>query len=199
MIDKSVDALTLAAGTKGYAFVDIRPRVRRNKDDRPSTSSSRSKKARASTSNASTSSATPARSTKSSAAKSGLVEGDAFNRVLINRSRSRIRGLGFFKKVEINGRAGRVGRPHRSERRSRRTIDRRILGQRGLLVRRQHRRRRQPDGKELARPRSVPAPASLDLEHPSTSRPALHGAVLPRPQHVGRFRPLQHALDVTTS
>jgi outer membrane protein insertion porin family len=35
-----------------------------------------------------------------------LVEGDAFNRVLINRSRSRIRGLGYFKKVEITEEPG---------------------------------------------------------------------------------------------
>ena len=35
-----------------------------------------------------------------------MVEGDAFNRVLINRSRSRIRGLGFFKKVEITEEPG---------------------------------------------------------------------------------------------
>src|SRR6202007_1403709 len=30
-----------------------------------------------------------------------LTEGDAFNRVLVDRSRTRIRGLGFFKDVDI--------------------------------------------------------------------------------------------------
>ena len=35
-----------------------------------------------------------------------LVEGDAFNRVLVDRSRTRIRGLGFFKDVEVKNMPG---------------------------------------------------------------------------------------------
>jgi outer membrane protein insertion porin family len=106
MIDKSVDALTLAAGTKGYAFVDIRPRVRRNKDERtvdvvfkieegPRVYIERINIV----GNTRTLDKVIRREIR-------LVEGDAFNRVLINRSRSRIRGLGFFKKVEINEEPG---------------------------------------------------------------------------------------------
>ncbi len=106
MIDKSVDALTLAAGTKGYAFVDIRPRVRRNKDDRtvdvvfkieegPRVYIERINIV----GNTRTLDKVIRREIR-------LVEGDAFNRVLENRSRSRIRGLGFFKKVEITEEPG---------------------------------------------------------------------------------------------
>jgi outer membrane protein insertion porin family len=106
MIDKSVDALTLAAGTKGYAFVDIRPRVRRNKDERtvdvvfkmeegPRVYIERINIV----GNTRTLDKVIRREVR-------LVEGDAFNRVLINRSRSRIRGLGYFKKVEITEEPG---------------------------------------------------------------------------------------------
>jgi outer membrane protein insertion porin family len=106
LIDKSVDALTLAAGTKGYAFVDIRPRVRRNKEDRtvdvvfkmeegPRVYIERINIV----GNTRTLDKVIRREVR-------LVEGDAFNRVLINRSRSRIRGLGYFKKVEINEEPG---------------------------------------------------------------------------------------------
>jgi len=106
LIDKTVDALTLAAGTKGYAFVDIRPRVRRNKEERtvdvvfkieegPRVYIERINIV----GNTRTLDKVIRREVR-------LVEGDAFNRVLINRSRSRIRGLGFFKKVEINEEPG---------------------------------------------------------------------------------------------
>jgi outer membrane protein insertion porin family len=106
LIDKSVDALTTAAGTKGYAFVDIRPRVRRNKEERtvdvvfkieegPRVYIERINIV----GNTRTLDKVIRRELR-------LVEGDAFNRVLINRSRSRIRGLGFFKKVEINEEPG---------------------------------------------------------------------------------------------
>lgn len=106
LIDKSVDALTLAAGTKGYAFVDIRPRVRRNRDDRtvdvvfkveegPRVYIERINIV----GNTRTLDKVIRREIR-------LVEGDAFNRVLINRSRSRIRGLGYFKKVEVNEEPG---------------------------------------------------------------------------------------------
>lgn len=106
LIDKSVDALTLAAGTKGYAFVDIRPRVRRNKEDKtvdvvfkveegPRVYIERVNIV----GNSRTLDKVIRREIR-------LVEGDAFNRVLINRSRSRIRGLGFFKKVEVTEEPG---------------------------------------------------------------------------------------------
>jgi outer membrane protein insertion porin family len=106
LIDKTVDALTLAAGTKGYAFVDIRPRVRRNKEELtvdvvfkieegPRVYIERINIV----GNTRTLDKVIRREIR-------LVEGDAFNRVLVNRSRSRIRGLGYFKKVEITEEPG---------------------------------------------------------------------------------------------
>ncbi len=106
LVDKSVDALTLAAGTRGYAFVDIRPRVRRNKEthtvdvvfkieEGPRVYIERINIV----GNTRTLDKVIRREIR-------LVEGDAFNRVLVNRSRSRIRGLGFFKKVEITEEPG---------------------------------------------------------------------------------------------
>ena len=106
LVDKSVDALTLAAGTKGYAFVDIRPRVRRNKETRTVDvvfkiePGARVYIERINiVGNTRTLDKVIRREIR-------LVEGDAFNRVLVNRSRSRIRGLGFFKKVEITEEPG---------------------------------------------------------------------------------------------
>ena len=45
-----------------------------------------------------------------------LVEGDAFNRVLVDRSRTRIRALGFFKDVDVKNTPGIAAGPHRPDR-----------------------------------------------------------------------------------
>jgi outer membrane protein insertion porin family len=106
LIDKSVDALTFLAGEKGYAFVDIRPRVKRNREDKtvdvvfkveegPRVYVERINI----TGNSRTLDKVIRREIR-------LAEGDAFNRVLLNRSRSRIRGLGFFKSVEVTEEPG---------------------------------------------------------------------------------------------
>jgi outer membrane protein insertion porin family len=106
MIDKSVDALTFLAGEKGYAFVDIRPRVKRNRENQtvdvvfkieegPRVYVERINI----TGNTRTLDKVIRREIR-------LAEGDAFNRVLLNRSRSRIRGLGFFKTVEVTEEPG---------------------------------------------------------------------------------------------
>jgi outer membrane protein insertion porin family len=106
MIDKSVDALTFLAGEKGYAFVDIRPRVKRNREGKtvdvvfkieegPRVYVERINI----TGNTRTLDKVIRREIR-------LAEGDAFNRVLLNRSRSRIRGLGFFKTVEVTEEPG---------------------------------------------------------------------------------------------
>ena len=100
-IDKSIDALTNAAGTKGYAFAEIHPRVRRDRDTHtidvifnidqgPRVYVEKINI----TGNARTEDKVIRREFR-------LVEGDAFNRVLVDRSRTRIKGLGFFKDVTI--------------------------------------------------------------------------------------------------
>jgi outer membrane protein insertion porin family len=100
-IDKSVEALTYAAGTRGFVFIDIRPRVQRNPatktidlfydiQEAPRVYIERINIV----GNTRTRDDVIRREFR-------LAEGDAFNRVLADRSRTRIRALGFFKDVTI--------------------------------------------------------------------------------------------------
>ncbi|MBV9064015.1 MAG: outer membrane protein assembly factor BamA, partial [Alphaproteobacteria bacterium] len=101
LVDKSIDALTNAAGTKGFAFAEIHPRIARNKakhtidvvfdiEQGPRVYIEKINIA----GNTRTLDKVIRREFR-------LVEGDAFNRVLVDRSRTRIRSLGFFKDVDI--------------------------------------------------------------------------------------------------
>jgi outer membrane protein insertion porin family len=101
LIDKSIDALTNAAGTKGYAFAEIHPRIRRDRathtidvifeiDQGPRVYIEKINIV----GNSRTLDKVIRREFR-------LVEGDAFNRVLVDRSRNRIKALGFFKDVDI--------------------------------------------------------------------------------------------------
>lgn len=101
LIEKSIDAMTFTAGTGGYANVDIRPRIDRNPATRtvdvtfevnegPRVFVERINIV----GNTRTLDQVIRRELRVS-------EGDAFNRVLLDRSRARIRSLGFFKNVEI--------------------------------------------------------------------------------------------------
>jgi outer membrane protein insertion porin family len=101
LIEKSIDSMTFTAGTGGYANVDIRPRIERNKETRtvdvtfevnegPRVFVERINIV----GNTRTLDQVIRRELRVS-------EGDAFNRVLLDRSRSRIRSLGFFKNVAI--------------------------------------------------------------------------------------------------
>jgi len=105
-IDDAVDSLTFAAGASGYAFVDVRPQRTRNRDKRtvdvnfvvnegPRVYVERIDVV----GNTQTLDRVIRREVQ-------LVEGDAFNRVLLDRSRNLIRGLGFFKSVEITEKPG---------------------------------------------------------------------------------------------
>jgi outer membrane protein insertion porin family len=100
-IDKSVEALTFAAGTQGFVFIDIRPRVQRNPmtrtidlvyeiDQAPRVYIERINIV----GNVRTRDEVIRREFR-------LAEGDAFNRVLADRSRTRVRALGFFSDVTI--------------------------------------------------------------------------------------------------
>ena len=64
-----------------------------------------------------------------------LVEGDAFNRVLVDRSRTRIRGLGFFKDVDVKNAPG--SQPDRTNLTvdGHRTVDRRAVSRRWAIPR----------------------------------------------------------------
>jgi outer membrane protein insertion porin family len=100
-IEGTIDALTYAAGVAGYAFVDIRPQISVNEetgriditfaiDEGPRVYIDRINIV----GNTQTLDRVIRRELR-------IAEGDAFNRILLDRSRNRIRALGFFKDVTV--------------------------------------------------------------------------------------------------
>jgi len=105
-IDDAVDALTFAAGTEGYAFSDVRPRVRRDRENRKINITFRideGPRVYVERININGNTRTLDRVIRR---EMRLAEGDAFNRVLLSRSRDRIRALGLFANVEVTEEPG---------------------------------------------------------------------------------------------
>lgn len=105
-VEEVIDTLNFAAGTSGYAFVDIQPNIKRNRDEKtvdlvfnvvegPRVYIERIDVV----GNTTTLDYVIRREME-------LVEGDAFNRILLDRSRNRVRALRFFEEVEITERQG---------------------------------------------------------------------------------------------
>jgi outer membrane protein insertion porin family len=105
-VEHSISLLTDAVGNRGYAFVDIKPRVTRNREERtidvafdvaegPQVFVERIDIV----GNVRTLDKVIRREFQ-------LVEGDAFNTTRMQRSQLRIKTLGFFKKVEVNNTPG---------------------------------------------------------------------------------------------
>jgi outer membrane protein insertion porin family len=100
-VQKAIDALTNAAGTKGYAFADVRPRLKHNPKTRTidlGFEIVQGPRVYIEKINISGNTRTLDKVIRRQFRQQ---EGDAFNRVLIDRSRTRIRGLGFFKAVDV--------------------------------------------------------------------------------------------------
>ena len=100
-VQKAIDALTNSAGTKGYAFAQVHPRIKRNKDTRTidlGFEIEQGPRVYIEKINIAGNTRTLDRVIRR---QFRLQEGDAFNRVLIDRSRTRIRALGFFKDVQV--------------------------------------------------------------------------------------------------
>ena len=100
-VEDAIDSLNFAAGIGGFAFVDIQPRITRNRDTKtvdmifnvvegPRVYIERIDIV----GNTTTLDSVIRREME-------LVEGDAFNRILLDRSRNRVRSLRFFEDVEI--------------------------------------------------------------------------------------------------
>ncbi len=100
-VEDAIESLTFAAGTAGYAFVDIQPEIKRNRDTKtvdlvfnlvegPRVYIERIDIV----GNTTTLDYVIRREME-------LVEGDAFNRVLLDRSKNKVRALRFFEEVEI--------------------------------------------------------------------------------------------------
>ncbi|MEQ9641786.1 MAG: outer membrane protein assembly factor BamA [Alphaproteobacteria bacterium] len=105
-IEKSIEEITFELGRLGYAFVDVRPRVNRDRETRtiavtyeiaegPRVYVERINI----TGNVRTLDKVIRREFR-------LAEGDAFNTAKLRRSRQRIQGLGFFDKVEVTQQEG---------------------------------------------------------------------------------------------
>jgi len=101
-VEKSITSLIDALGTRGYAFVEVKPQITRNREDRtvnivfdvhegPQVYVERIEIV----GNVRTLDKVIRREMR-------LVEGDAFNANKLQRSKERLKNLGFFKKVETN-------------------------------------------------------------------------------------------------
>lgn len=112
-IEDTIDTLTYAAGIAGYAFVDVNPRLEADPETRqvnvtfaldegPRVYIERINIV----GNTSTLDRVIRRELR-------VAEGDAFNRILLDRSRNRVRALGYFKEVEITELPG--SKPDRTE------------------------------------------------------------------------------------
>lgn len=100
-IEQATDALTFAAGAAGFAFVDVRPNYTPNRETRKVDVTFQVREGPRVyvdridiVGNTQTLDYVIRR-------EMNVVEGDAYNRALVDRSRRQIRGLGFFKDVEI--------------------------------------------------------------------------------------------------
>lgn len=100
-IDKSIEALSEAAGQFGYAFANIRPRIRRNREEQIIDLTFRILEAPRVYVERIVINGNVRTLDKVIRREFRLVEGDAFNSERMRRSRLRIRGLGFFDEVEI--------------------------------------------------------------------------------------------------
>jgi outer membrane protein insertion porin family len=101
-IEDSVQKLTDAVGTKGYAFVEVKPRIERDREKKEiNVTFDVQEGARVFVEridiagNVRTLDKVLRREFR-------LVEGDAFNSAKLRRSRQRLQNLGFFEKVEVN-------------------------------------------------------------------------------------------------
>jgi outer membrane protein insertion porin family len=105
-VQKAIDALTNAAGTKGYAFAEVHPRIARNRNNNSIDlifDIAQGPRVYIGKINITGNTRTLDKVIRR---EFRLVEGDAFNRVLVDRSRTRIRALGFFKDVEVKNTPG---------------------------------------------------------------------------------------------
>lgn len=106
LMEDAEEALTFATGVAGYAFVDIRPRLTRNPDTRTvdvTFEVNEGPRVYVERINIRGNTQTLDRVIRR---EMRLAEGDAFNRVLVDRSERRIKGLGYFSEVEIEEQPG---------------------------------------------------------------------------------------------
>ena len=112
-LEDAVEAITFATGSTGYAFVDVNPRLDRVADTNTidiTFEVNEGPRVYVERINIKGNTRTLDKIIRR---EIRLAEGDAFNRVLVDRSRARIRALGFFKEVGIEEQPGSA--PDRTE------------------------------------------------------------------------------------
>ncbi|GAB4517700.1 MAG: outer membrane protein assembly factor BamA [Parvularculaceae bacterium] len=105
-IEDSVDTLTFAAGVLGFAFVDVTPLIERDRQNRRVNLTFEIEEGPRVYVERININGNVRTIDKVIRREMRIVEGDAFNRVLLDRSRVRIRSLGFFSEVEIENTQG---------------------------------------------------------------------------------------------
>ncbi|WP_411820336.1 outer membrane protein assembly factor BamA [Hyphococcus formosus] len=105
-VEKAVEALTFATGSAGYAFVDVNPRLTRHAETNTidiTFEVNEGPRVYVDRINIKGNTRTLDKIIRREVR---LAEGDAFNRVLVDRSKARIRSLGYFKEVNIEEKPG---------------------------------------------------------------------------------------------
>jgi len=105
-VDNSILALTTEVGNFGYAFVDIRPRVKRNREERTIDITFDVKEGPRVFVERIDIGGNVRTLDRVIRREFRLVEGDAFNAAKLERSRSRINNLGYFSRVEVKTEEG---------------------------------------------------------------------------------------------
>jgi len=106
LVEDTVQNLTFELGRLGYAFVDIRPRVDRDKEERTISLTFEIKEGPRVYVERIDIEGNVRTLDKVIRREFRLAEGDAFNTAKLRRSRARIRGLGFFDKVSVSNQPG---------------------------------------------------------------------------------------------
>lgn len=112
-MEKAEESITFATGSTGYAFVDVTPRLSRHPESKTidiTFEVNEGPRVYVERINVKGNTRTLDKVIRR---EIRLVEGDAFNRVLVDRSRARIRSLGYFGEVEIEEKPGSA--PDRTE------------------------------------------------------------------------------------
>ena len=105
-LEKATESITFATGATGYAFVDVNPQLNRYEDTKTidiTFQVNEGPRVYVERVNIKGNTRTLDKVIRREVR---IAEGDPFNRVLVDRSRARVRALGFFQEVEIEEKAG---------------------------------------------------------------------------------------------
>ena len=182
-VEKTVTALTDAVGTLGYAFVDVRPNIRRNKDTNTvdvTFDIQEGPRVYVERINISGNTRTLDKVIRR---EFRLAEGDAFSTAKVRRSQQRLRNLGFFEKVDISAAPGSAPDKTNLEVQVVEQSTGEISFGAGYSTHGGHPRRHRDPRAQPARqgPGTAPRPVARHAEHADRSQ--LHRAVFPRSQH----------------